>query len=185
MKFFVSPAKLWSLIREKEKYVLKVPKRDREWYFSPEGEDAYSQADTLGKRVAFFHEYLIRVIKGKSEKESYKMALLLAVGISKSRLSYAGYPSIINEEENPILSYYKENGVFSTTAFLSVICGRERPDTLSNPKEIPYENLTYCSGGEMSDQYRLERLIILIGESENEQKLVAPFIHNLNDKEVR
>ncbi len=177
MKFFVSPAKLWSLIREKEKYVINEVKRDREWYFSSEGESAYLQADTLGKKVAFFHEYLTKVISSKSEKEAYKVALLLAIGIAKSQLSYASYPSIINEEENPMLSYYKEKGVFSTTDFLSFICKKG--------ETVTYTSLTYFDGGEISDQYRLERLIILIGESESDQKLVAPFVHNLNGKEAK
>ncbi|MBQ7761545.1 MAG: hypothetical protein IJ400_05770 [Clostridia bacterium] len=182
MKLFVSPKTLFLFIKDKEKYVIKEVKKDKEWYLSEEGEKAYLQADTLGKRVAFFHEYLTNVFTAKSEKEITKMAFFLAEGIAKSKLSYQSYPSIIDEDKNPTLLYFKKTGSFDTcTILLLTNYNEEELDAFSNPEKTPYKRLSYCNNGNVSDQYRLERLIIAIGEGENDQKLVAPFVHNFRN----
>ncbi len=184
MKLFLSPKKLFSFIKDKEKHVVKEVKKDKEWYLSEQGISAYSQADTLGKRTAFFHECLTNTVKNaKNEKEITKMAFFLAEGIATSRLSYASYPHIIDEDVNPLFLYFKEIGSFDTCSFLLLISNEENIlDTFSNPQKEPYKKLSYCKADNVSDQYRLERLIIAIGEGENDQKLVAPFVHNFRER---
>ena len=117
----------------------------------------------------------------KNEGEITKMALLLAQGVVNSRLSYASYPEIIDENKNPLILYFKKTGTFDTCTFLLLTSNEEGElDDFSNPQKAPYKKLSYCTNGNISEQYRLERLIIAIGEGKNDQKLVAPYVHNFN-----
>lgn len=181
MKLFVSPKTLISFIKDKERYVIKETKKDKEWYLSKEGAEAYSKQDTTGKRVAFFCECLTNTTEVKNEVEITKMALLLAQGVVNSRLSYASYPEIIDENKNPLILYFKKTGTFDTCTFLLLTSNEEGElDDFSNPQKAPYKKLSYSTNGNISEQYRLERLIIAIGEGKNDQKLVAPYVHNFN-----
>ncbi|MBQ8145532.1 MAG: hypothetical protein IJ039_02000 [Clostridia bacterium] len=202
MKFFYSPVKLLSLIKNKEKYVIKEEIRNAEWYLSGNGENAYAHADTIAKKIAFFNGYLTEKTnkketnggclgaifssgKGKKpDNDIMKMSLFLATGVAGSTLSYSAYPDILDESKNPMLQAFVKNGVFNTCSLLAALKG-EGEEAFSDASNAPYRRITYCNRGDTTELYRLERLIIAIGESDNDCKLVAPYLHDFNSMEVK
>lgn len=203
MKFFCSPIKLLSLIKEKEKYVIKEDKRNAEWYFSEDGKNAYEKADTLAKKTSFFCDYLNQKTNIKEEPKGcfgalssankdkkpkndiVKMAFFLATGVAKSNLSYSNYPDILDESKNLMVAFFTKNGVFDTCSLLAILKGEDSREAFSEPSNAPYRKISYCRRDDISELYRLERLIIGIGEAENDSKLAAPFVHDFYGKEVK
>lgn len=59
MKFFLGPKKLWELYQNKDEIASKMKMgKDTAWYLSEEGKKAYENANTQGKRVEYFFDYL-------------------------------------------------------------------------------------------------------------------------------
>ena len=198
MKFFYSPAQLFSLIIRRKEYIGKTAKRSTVWYLSQAGCEEFKRADTLARKTLFIYDYLTlaqlsnaKEKKGfleellssrkkqasKEQNEDYKMAFFLAEGIQSNLLDFTDYFEILDVNRNPFLNAYMKLGRFDTVSFLAIL------NRGSATNIQPYERITYCDKNNISERYRLERLIIAIGE-EKSGKLATPFLHNFNSVEV-
>ena len=205
MKFFYSPKQLIELIKNSKKYASsKKEIMTREWFLSENGERAYNEANTPTKRLRLFFDYfkgvereVLKRIKSQAQgKEAFKelmgggktsaafkMAYLHAFGIEETDFYFSSYPAIFDVSKNPFANYYLQNGRFSAPELLAIL-KNDSARSFTDGTNRPYLNLTYCQNGQASEMYKLERLIITIAEMDNDENLVAPFIHQF-DMEIK
>jgi len=139
MKFFLGPKKLWELYQNKDAIAEKMKiGKDTAWYLSEEGKEAYENANTGGKKVKYFFDYLctldtvknsfgdrslIGAANGGLEKISewtkakdgrfavlYKIAHIMANSMDKSSLPFGGYPNILQADKNPLIHSIQKTG---------------------------------------------------------------------------
>jgi len=179
MKFFLGPKKLMELYKNSGDIAAKLKAgKDKQWYFSAEGEAAYKSASTQGKKVLYFFDYLC-ILAGdtcnaEEQKNLYRMAHIMANSMDGSKLDFGGYPNILQAEKNPFIKLvefikFTEKG-FSLNKYdrykdaknaiklLSALHGVSE-DVYAENKA--FTRLATCSAdGSVTDIYKLERDII-------------------------
>ena len=103
---------------------------DLDWFFTEQGKEAYYKADTLELKVEYFYNYLdrlhfklyprlgslytdkakknINLINKPLVQNLRKLAHIMAVSMDNSSLNFAGYPNMLDEKINPLLSLIRE-----------------------------------------------------------------------------
>ena len=101
--------------------------KSADWYFKPEGQQSYMSCRNAGERYLFYCDYLKALIKARyysndpagygygahdkslisAPDHLYKIAFIMAFGIDGTKLKYASYPDILDENKNPILFFFK------------------------------------------------------------------------------
>jgi len=145
-----------------------------EWYFSPEGKNAYESLSTPCEKTKFFLNYL-RSIEQKTNASSsvdllYKIAFVMSSSMVDSQLAFGGYPNILNPEKNPFVYYVKHNTLnyrvveYNTIfpVFLLQLL-HEGFQESENDHTTSFGILTFCKENEpISDMYKIERDIIVV-----------------------
>ena len=201
MKFFLGPKKLWELYQNKDEIAAKMTMvKDTAWYLSEDGKKAYENANTGGKKVKYFFDYLCTLDtvaedlpklneykeRDKGIESIYKIAHIMANSMDKASLPFGGYPNILQADKNPLIGCIEENGFKtfvkineSTQALLllaSLRQGKEPPKKYHVNES--YKVLTPCgNNGEFTDTYKVERDILGSFYDGNEQ---APYTYDIS-----
>ena len=168
-----------------------------EWFFTPEGKEAYEKADTIELKTEYFYNYLDRLhfklyprlgaIYADKQKKNVnpinrplahnlrKLAHIMAVSMDSSSLDFAGYPNMLDEKINPLLSLIKERDSVVPLRGSSIHLGEENEASIIRlalkflkkyQKSLgvslnSHSHLTDISdGGVALDLYKIERCII-------------------------
>ena len=167
MAFFYSPKKAIDVILDAKNTESELRRKNSKWYFSEEGRAAYLAADTVGKRTAYFFDYLVTKLlleeKIKSSTEAYdkgrstlcKLAYIMAAFVDGKSFAFSDYPEILKPESNPVipdsLSYFDRRSI------RGVICRLHGVDESRVGKNEFYKILEKDKSSEL---YRLERALI-------------------------
>lgn len=179
---------------------IKKAERDKDWYFSQEGIDAYNALSTLGQKITFFCEYL-RLIAKKPDYDRYDhdrhlhyIAFVMANSMVDSKLEFGGYPNVIDTSKNPIVLFIKYYDIITDSKFEPNYCGTylcllhngaPKDESKYTYEDRPFERLTYCEPGEeLSDMYKIERDIIsLFGfspyENDKYDGILVPYVYSI------
>lgn len=145
-----------------------------EWYFSPEGKNAYESLSTPCEKTKFFLNYLRSIEKKTNDSLSvnllYKIAFVMSSSMVDSQLKFGGYPNILDETKNPFVYYVKHNTLqdrvdYEHKTFPVVLLQllHEGASERKNEHTTPYGILTFCKENEpLSDMYKIERDIIVV-----------------------
>ena len=180
MSFFISPQKLTTAMQSDNPF--RPEPRSASWYLSPEGGQAYAAAGTLGEKVLFFYKFLLSTVPvfqaetynrisifDESRKDTdYKgkalsLAWIMADVIAVSRLPYAAWPDVLDEQKNPLLRWLKRDGrtLDELTAEALIDALRQDDDEAFRFRSITdYRDLTPYSA-DAEDTYLLERELLL------------------------
>ena len=203
MNFFISPKQIAELIFKRKNYVFNDECKTLEWFYSEAGAQAFADTKTLAEKTLFFYEYLksfdnksedqeekksiFKMFKSDEEQvknDDYKMAFFMAETLVEGLLHTDSYLDLLDVKKNLYLSDYLGKRVFSTTRFLAILKSQPDGSVFENPKNNPYEKISYCKKDSLTEAYKIERLIIAIGQTDGE-KFAPPFLHNFNGMGVR
>ena len=153
MAFFYSPKKAIDVIAGAKKTESELKKKESKWFFSEEGRAAYLAADTVGKRTAYFFDYLVTKLlleeKISSSSEAY------AALIDGKSFAFSDYPEILKPESNPVIP--DSLRYFDRRSIRGVICRLHGVDEKTVGENEFYELLENDKSTEL---YRLERALI-------------------------
>lgn len=87
---------------------MELLRKNKEWFLSKEGEEKFFALSSVEERATFFYSYLTLVLHSALQRNNniFKLAFFLADAVYSSDEPYAKYPSILNESENPFLSFF-------------------------------------------------------------------------------
>lgn len=148
-----------------------------EWFFSEDGKKAYDEAKTLSQKTMFFFDYLSALDRSRGESGDEKietmLAYILASAVDGSSLEFAKYPDILNPEKNPLIPEEGER-FYSPFDMLESLHKKYEDKPI---KDIDINQVySMCWGGsaEISDMYRLERLILAFDENHKDNLTSYP-----------
>ena len=109
MGVFYSPMRLIELIKNKGSITEINKKHGADWYFTKEGEKAYTDAKTPAQKTMYFFDYLQAVVESTDivEEIVYSVAYVMANSVDSSSLDFAGYPNILDTDKNPLIKCLK------------------------------------------------------------------------------
>ena len=170
---FDPPKNMLALLKNRKQILEKLEKEyhSTDWYFSPDGKEAYEKLTSLAQKTNFFRDYLMSVAKIPIHAEYiYRIAFVMANSMVDSKLSFGGYPNVLNEDKNPLVRYIKNNvfelnddlgEIYCGTLLCVLHTGSSAGEDTYMCKGQPYEKITYCEGDEpLTDMYKIERDII-------------------------
>ena len=185
MGFFVSPVKMLWLAKNRADIAHRLKPREKDWYFTKEGEDAYRKANGVGAKTYHFYEYLKKLSGSTIESAALlRLAFVLAHTVEGSAMEYGRYPDVINPNKNPLvmcvqnreLSYAHD--LENCCRLLLAALHEEKSDVYSQSRG--YERLNYCEpGAPLSDVYRIERAIITVFSTQLQDELPPPYLYDI------
>lgn len=112
---------------------MQLINKESSWFLSPEGENEFSQLNTLEERTVFIFSYLKTTVSSKIDDNCiFKLAFLFADAIYSSEVAYAKYPDMIDVAKNPFLEYFcsvdytcDEFGIYCV--LLAILHGKANP----------------------------------------------------------
>lgn len=144
-----------------------------EWYFSPEGKNAYESLSTPCEKTKFFLNHL-RSIEQKTNDSSsvdllYKIAFVMSNSMVDSQLAFGGYPNILDATKNPFIGYVKSNAIRYYSNDDKIYCLEflrllhYGPCSNKDESDLPYGLISFCGDNEIpSDIYKIERDIMSV-----------------------
>lgn len=168
MGFFYSTIKLNELIKDSGSIAKELKGNDTNWYFSKEGEKAYTDATTLSQKTMYFYNYLTTLSKSKKNRDILlRCAYVMANSMDSSSLEFAGYPNILDPSKNPLVNCVKNTRLESKerTVYGVILLAALNHETDAkkhlNTEDKPYTRLTYCeTDSGMTDKNKIEKDII-------------------------
>ena len=186
MGFFVSPATLLRLLKNRVNIADRLKARDKNWYFTKEGQEAYVSAEGVGAKCYHFYEYLKKLsnISGNS-RALLRLAFVMAHTMVDSSLEFGGYPNVIDPQKNPLVACVQSGTLSSMeavdgccAALLAALHGEQSMAPYAEPRG--HEKLSYCQDDALAtDLYRIERDIITVFCSESKDTLPPPFLYDV------
>ena len=125
MGFFMSPVTLLKVINSSASINKKIQSHPVSWYFSKEGQEAYTNAKKTADKVEFFYKYL-RQAKGdayayeKTNEFLQSIAYIMAVAMDGTSKPYGSWPGIIDKNVNPIINFAIKHTVVSISTIIKV-----------------------------------------------------------------
>lgn len=166
MGFIICPKKIIRFLKNKDNFALRF-KQTPEWFLSEAGQVEYRKCKTKADRILFFFEYLDSFQPNTEEYRElqYRLAYVMEDSMLNSSLPFAGFPQILDESKNPIVSMVKKKSFYPskdcTAELLRHIYALAGKDLDSAAHAIPYEGLSKQNAdGSFPELYIIEREII-------------------------